>query len=69
MVHLSPFTGLPALQRCAKRVDSDETGEAHCTGQYFDYWKCVDKCVRFLTYMLLCPVLAINAQRQHENAR
>lgn len=20
-------------------------GEAHCTGQAFDYWKCIDKCV------------------------
>lgn len=32
-------------QKCAKRVEADETGEAHCTGQYFDYWKCIDKCV------------------------
>ncbi|KAK1440312.1 hypothetical protein QVD17_06137 [Tagetes erecta] len=32
-------------QGCVKRVDADETGHKHCTGQYFDYWQCVDKCV------------------------
>lgn len=43
------------LQKCAKRIEGDESGEAHCTGQYFDYWKCVDKCVRFsATTLLLC---------------
>eukprot|EP00249_Psilotum_nudum_P006522 c19844_g1_i1 orf=171-386(+) len=31
-------------QACAKRVEEDETGHKHCTGQYFDYWGCVDKC-------------------------
>ncbi|XP_076919734.1 cytochrome b-c1 complex subunit 6-1, mitochondrial-like [Bidens hawaiensis] len=30
---------------CVKRVEADETGHKHCTGQYFDYWHCVDKCV------------------------
>ncbi|KAI5654420.1 hypothetical protein M9H77_31607 [Catharanthus roseus] len=30
---------------CARRIDSDNSGEKHCTGQYFDYWSCVDKCV------------------------
>lgn len=29
---------------CIERIKSDESGEAHCTGQYFDYWSCVDKC-------------------------
>ncbi|KAI3827805.1 hypothetical protein L1987_01889 [Smallanthus sonchifolius] len=33
------------LQGCVKRVQADETGHKHCTGQYFDYWHCVDKCV------------------------
>ena len=33
------------VQACEERIKSDETGEAHCTGQYFDYWHCVDKCV------------------------
>uniref|UniRef100_A0A453K8Z3 Complex III subunit VI n=1 Tax=Aegilops tauschii subsp. strangulata TaxID=200361 RepID=A0A453K8Z3_AEGTS len=33
------------LQRCVKRVENDETGQKHCTGQFFDYWSCVDKCV------------------------
>ncbi|KAI3755266.1 hypothetical protein L1987_55062 [Smallanthus sonchifolius] len=32
-------------QACVKRVQADETGHKHCTGQYFDYWQCVDKCV------------------------
>ena len=34
-----------AYQECVDRVEKDTTGEAHCTGQYFDYWACVDKCV------------------------
>lgn len=36
---------LLAYQACAERIQSDETGEAHCTGQYFDYYACIDKCV------------------------
>ncbi|KVI10957.1 hypothetical protein Ccrd_010625 [Cynara cardunculus var. scolymus] len=32
-------------QGCVKRVEADESGHKHCTGQYFDYWRCVDKCV------------------------
>uniref|UniRef100_A0A6N2KPB8 ubiquitinyl hydrolase 1 n=1 Tax=Salix viminalis TaxID=40686 RepID=A0A6N2KPB8_SALVM len=32
-------------QACVKRIQDDETGHKHCTGQYFDYWSCVDKCV------------------------
>ncbi|KAI3805110.1 hypothetical protein L1987_27171 [Smallanthus sonchifolius] len=28
-------------QGCVKRVQADK----HCTGQCFDYWQCVDKCV------------------------
>ncbi|KAI3426882.1 hypothetical protein D9Q98_006828 [Chlorella vulgaris] len=31
-------------EACAERVEKDESGEAHCTGQYFDYWHCIDKC-------------------------
>ncbi|KAK6940022.1 Ubiquinol-cytochrome C reductase hinge domain, partial [Dillenia turbinata] len=30
---------------CVKRIKDDETGHKHCTGQYFDYWSCVDHCV------------------------
>ena len=30
-------------QKCGKRIEDDETGQKHCTGQYFDYWKCIDK--------------------------
>ncbi|GMH15645.1 hypothetical protein Nepgr_017486 [Nepenthes gracilis] len=36
---------LRAYQACVKRVEGDESGHKHCTGQYFDYWSCVDKCV------------------------
>nr|UER43497.1 ubiquinol-cytochrome C complex reductase hinge protein [Viscum album] len=32
-------------QGCVSRVKDDTTGQKHCTGQYFDYWHCVDKCV------------------------
>ncbi|KAI9103682.1 hypothetical protein K1719_023305 [Acacia pycnantha] len=31
-------------QACVKRIDGDDSGHKHCTGQYFDYWSCVDKC-------------------------
>lgn len=33
------------FQKCVKRVEKDDTGQKHCTGQYFDYWSCIDKCV------------------------
>ncbi|KAI3445688.1 hypothetical protein Pfo_002353 [Paulownia fortunei] len=36
---------LKEYQACAKRIQGDESGHKHCTGQYFDYWRCVDKCV------------------------
>ncbi|KAM0937060.1 putative cytochrome b-c1 complex, subunit 6, ubiquinol-cytochrome C reductase hinge [Dioscorea sansibarensis] len=36
---------LRAYQACVERVKGDETGHKHCTGQYFDYWSCVDACV------------------------
>ncbi|RHN52341.1 putative cytochrome b-c1 complex, subunit 6, ubiquinol-cytochrome C reductase hinge [Medicago truncatula] len=32
-------------QACMKRIHGDDSGQKHCTGQYFDYWYCVDKCV------------------------
>ncbi|XP_011044295.1 PREDICTED: uncharacterized protein LOC105139521 [Populus euphratica] len=32
-------------EACVKRVEGDESGQKHCTGQYFDYWFCIDKCV------------------------
>ncbi|KAI3770278.1 hypothetical protein L6452_01405 [Arctium lappa] len=32
-------------QACVKRVEGDDTGEKHCTGQYFDYWHCIDRAV------------------------
>lgn len=33
---------LLAYQQCVKRIEGKP--EAHCTGQYFDYWHCVDHC-------------------------
>ena len=33
---------LLAYQACTKRIEAKHNG--HCTGQYFDYWSCVDKC-------------------------
>ncbi|KAH9757543.1 PORR domain-containing protein [Citrus sinensis] len=32
-------------EACIKRIEADDTGSKHCTGQYFDYLSCVDKCV------------------------
>lgn len=34
-----------AYEACVTRIASDTTGEAHCTGQYFDNLDCIDKCV------------------------
>ncbi|AQK58876.1 Cytochrome b-c1 complex subunit 6 [Zea mays] len=47
--HMSIFvqtlTVAVCYQKCVKRVENDDTGHKHCTGQYFDYWSCIDKCV------------------------
>ncbi|XP_074272529.1 cytochrome b-c1 complex subunit 6-1, mitochondrial-like [Silene latifolia] len=32
-------------QSCVKRIKDDESGSKHCTGQYFDYYSCIDECV------------------------
>ncbi|PIA59488.1 hypothetical protein AQUCO_00400400v1 [Aquilegia coerulea] len=37
-------------QACVKRIQGDEGGHKHCTGQYFDYWSCVDKCCTKAVY-------------------
>ncbi|KAF5731928.1 ubiquinol-cytochrome C reductase complex 7.8 kDa family protein [Tripterygium wilfordii] len=39
-------------QACIKRIRGDESGTKHCTGQYFDYWSCVDKCGACWRYKL-----------------
>jgi len=44
-IFVQPSTVAVCFQKCVKRVESDETGHKHCTGQYFDYWSCIDKCV------------------------
>ncbi|XP_048437717.1 cytochrome b-c1 complex subunit 6-1, mitochondrial-like [Pyrus x bretschneideri] len=33
------------FQACVKRIQDYESGHKHCTGQYFDFWSCIDKCV------------------------
>ncbi|KAK9272426.1 hypothetical protein L1049_002799 [Liquidambar formosana] len=44
-------------QACIKRIQGDEMGHKHCTGQYFDYWSCVDTCVSFFHYGTIVPLL------------
>ncbi|XP_078175539.1 cytochrome b-c1 complex subunit 6-2, mitochondrial-like [Carex rostrata] len=39
---------LRVYQECVERVKDDESGHKHCTGQYFDFWACVDTCVSVL---------------------
>ncbi|WOK96444.1 hypothetical protein Cni_G05151 [Canna indica] len=36
---------LHAYQACVDRIKGDDTGHKHCTGQYFDYWMCIDNSV------------------------
>ncbi|KAG0557569.1 hypothetical protein KC19_11G141200 [Ceratodon purpureus] len=33
---------LLAYEACEKRIEGKEG--KHCTGQYFDYWGCIDRC-------------------------
>ena len=35
----------PTTQACAERIKDDTTGKKHCTGQYFDFYHCIDHCV------------------------
>ncbi|XP_042009737.1 cytochrome b-c1 complex subunit 6 [Salvia splendens] len=44
---------LKEYQACSKRIQGDESGHKHCTGQYFDYWRCVDNCVATKLFMHL----------------
>lgn len=42
-------------QACVKRIEEDENGQKHCTGQYFDYWGCIDQCVSLsLVFIHFC---------------
>jgi hypothetical protein len=38
-------------QACAKRIEGK--ADAHCTGQFFDMWACIDKCVSSKLFPLL----------------
>eukprot|EP00924_Labyrinthula_sp_SR-Ha-C_P000737 maker-scaffold_7-snap-gene-2.18-mRNA-1 protein AED:0.35 eAED:0.35 QI:159/1/1/1/1/1/3/121/68 len=31
-------------EACAERVRKSNNPEAHCSGQYFDFYHCIDKC-------------------------
>ncbi|KAI3993023.1 hypothetical protein MKX01_009766 [Papaver californicum] len=42
-----------AYRECVTRIKDDDSGQKHCTGQYFDYWFCVDKCVAPLLFKYL----------------
>ncbi|URD88350.1 hypothetical protein MUK42_28678 [Musa troglodytarum] len=35
---------LHTYQACVRRIKGDVSGHKHCTGQYFDYFSCVDNC-------------------------
>jgi hypothetical protein len=47
------------LQACVKRVEGDDTSQKHCTGQYFDYWFCIDKCVSFSFHFVMLSWIII----------
>uniref|UniRef100_M1AT50 Complex III subunit VI n=1 Tax=Solanum tuberosum TaxID=4113 RepID=M1AT50_SOLTU len=47
------------LEACAKRIEGDESGHKHCTGQYFDYWHCIDKCVSSLIHLFSISSLGV----------
>lgn len=49
--HSSCTTPWTAYQKCETRIK--EKGFGDCEAWYFDYWKCVDKCVRS------CPLAAV----------
>ncbi|KFK43768.1 hypothetical protein AALP_AA1G170400 [Arabis alpina] len=44
-------------QACVKRIQGDDSGHKHCTGQYFDYWHCIDKCVSSSSMLCFSHVL------------
>lgn len=46
-----PLHHAPLLKACAKRIEGKP--DAHCTGQYFDMWACIDKCVSSKLFPLL----------------
>ncbi|WMV47595.1 hypothetical protein MTR67_040980 [Solanum verrucosum] len=50
---------LKDYQACTKRIEGDESGHKHCTGQYFDYWHCIDKCVSSLIHLFSISSLEV----------
>lgn len=51
LTHTLSLQPTTAHQACAKRIEGK--ADAHCTGQYFDLWHCIDKCVAPKLFPLL----------------
>ncbi|RXH92402.1 hypothetical protein DVH24_033298 [Malus domestica] len=47
-------------QACVKRIQDDDSGHKHCTGQYFDFWSCIDKCLNASKRYVLFPELGMD---------
>ena len=46
------------LQSCIKRIE--KKGEGDCEAWYFDYYKCIDKCVSRELARLLVNAMLVN---------
>ncbi|CAL4904086.1 unnamed protein product [Urochloa decumbens] len=55
-------------ERCMKRIENDGSGQKHCTGQYFDYWSCVDKCVRNTFLLNSCGFTLLTSVQSMSNS-
>ena len=49
--------------KCSERIAKKGHGE--CTGQYFDFWKSMDKCVRPLSLFLFLFSSPVQLVRRH----
>lgn len=51
-----------------KRIEEDENGQKHCTGQYFDYWGCIDQCVSgsTISIFILYSVCTMHKSLSHD---
>ncbi|KAJ9511761.1 hypothetical protein QJQ45_022634, partial [Haematococcus lacustris] len=54
-----------AYKACAERIKSDTTGQAHCSGQYFDFWHCVDHCHSSSGRHLVSPMRCVLSAALH----
>jgi hypothetical protein len=39
------------LDACAKRIENHPDPNAHCEYQFYDFWRCMDKCVCFPVFV------------------